>query len=322
MPEPDPDPCPFLRRFATGVEFAAALIHARLQGEALGPDSFEWRLLRLPLPHGALQVGRNGAMAMSCGVFSGPDITVGLVVEPRGPHYFNGHDMQNGLILYREGSEFCGHSTSPAFWASVSLEDDWLQQRYASLTRASFPEVVGNSYIVEPAAGHLEGFRSLLRCVMAAAEAGTLDFSTEATRDAFEESLLTSLVWSIHRGRVVRSTDHRQRASVVRRAQEALRAVANEPPSIPLLCEALGVNERTLFYAFQEYLGMSPKRYLKIHRLTQVRHALLVSGPDANVGDVAACFGFFEPGRFAGEYRALFGELPSETLRRLASSQG
>ena len=31
---------------------------------------------------------------------------------------------------------------------------------------------------------------------------------------------------------------------------------------------------------------------------------------------IAADFGFWEFGRFSGQYRRLFGELPSETLRR------
>ena len=32
--------------------------------------------------------------------------------------------------------------------------------------------------------------------------------------------------------------------------------------------------------------------------------------------DVATLHGFYELGRFAGEYKALFGEAPSQTLHR------
>jgi len=39
------------------------------------------------------------------------------------------------------------------------------------------------------------------------------------------------------------------------------------------------------------------------------------SDPDLTVADVAFSQGFSDSGRFAGYYRALFGENPSDTLR-------
>jgi len=41
-----------------------------------------------------------------------------------------------------------------------------------------------------------------------------------------------------------------------------------------------------------------------------------VAGPLAMVKEIAIEHGFVELGRFAGDYRRMFGELPSETLQR------
>ena len=64
---------------------------------------------------------------------------------------------------------------------------------------------------------------------------------------------------------------------------------------------------------------MSPKRYLLMRRLQLSRQALRESGPtETTVTEVATQFGFWQFGRFAGEYKAHFKEKPSDTLARFA----
>ncbi|MGG5891164.1 helix-turn-helix transcriptional regulator [Falsiroseomonas sp. HC035] len=104
------------------------------------------------------------------------------------------------------------------------------------------------------------------------------------------------------------------RRRVARAAEELLRARLDEPPSLLELCEALNVPERTLHAAFQEGFGMSPKTYLRSLRLSAA-HMRLRSGA-GSVTDTATELGFFHFGRFSSEYRTMFGEPPSETLRR------
>jgi AraC family ethanolamine operon transcriptional activator len=88
--------------------------------------------------------------------------------------------------------------------------------------------------------------------------------------------------------------------------------------SVEQLAAAAGVSERTLRDAFQRYFGLAPVRYLNRRTLHQVRRALKASDPSAaTVTDIATQFGVWELGRFARDYRSLFGELPSETLRQL-----
>jgi AraC-like DNA-binding protein len=107
------------------------------------------------------------------------------------------------------------------------------------------------------------------------------------------------------------------RSPIVRRAEDFFRRHVGEPVSIAQLSAIAGVSERSLRNAFYHVYTIGPKRYLKLWQLHQVHHALQSDGrADATVTDVATLHGFYELGRFAGEYKALFGEAPSHTLQR------
>ncbi len=108
-----------------------------------------------------------------------------------------------------------------------------------------------------------------------------------------------------------------RRRAAVRCVEEYLDAYERELPSLAELCAVAGTSERTLEYAFREQLGITPVRYLRLRRLNRVECELR-SGERGvtQVTDVAMRWGFWQLGRFAAEYRALFCERPSETLAR------
>jgi transcriptional regulator GlxA family with amidase domain len=82
------------------------------------------------------------------------------------------------------------------------------------------------------------------------------------------------------------------------------------------------VSERTLRACCTEFLGMSPIRYVLLRRLREVRSALREADPQIeNVAEIAHRFGFAQLGRFAGTYRAIFGEAPSTTLQRTSGTR-
>jgi transcriptional regulator GlxA family with amidase domain len=112
------------------------------------------------------------------------------------------------------------------------------------------------------------------------------------------------------------------RTAIVERAEQLLRDRASEPLPIAHLSELIGISERGLRNAFVAVRGMSPKRFVIHDRLNEVRRALTDphAGP-ATVTDIATEYGFFELGRFAGRYKAAFGETPSETLRGHARAE-
>jgi len=107
------------------------------------------------------------------------------------------------------------------------------------------------------------------------------------------------------------------RNSIVRLAEEYALAHIDDRLYVTDLCRAVGVSERTLQYAFQEVLGMSPLAYLTRLRLHRVRKALRMGTyGSTTVSAEALRWGFWHFGDFSRAYKDCFGELPSESLRR------
>jgi transcriptional regulator GlxA family with amidase domain len=83
------------------------------------------------------------------------------------------------------------------------------------------------------------------------------------------------------------------------------------------LALAADVTSRTLLRTFRQQLGVGPASYLKLRQLNMVRRALRGKCvPSSKVTNIMSEHGVTEFGRFASEYKALFGERPSETVAR------
>lgn len=102
----------------------------------------------------------------------------------------------------------------------------------------------------------------------------------------------------------------------VRRVEQFILANAERSLSLENLVDIGGVSARALFDGFRKFRGTSPMAYLKAVRLERARQDLIQASPDATVTAIACRWGFYQFGRFAAQYRAMFGELPSETIRK------
>jgi len=103
----------------------------------------------------------------------------------------------------------------------------------------------------------------------------------------------------------------------LQRAVEYLRATDPGSVTVPDLCAAACVTERTLQYAFRETFGFSSLGFLHLRRFHVARRDLLAAdGKTAMVNEIAQRNGFYDMGRFSVRYKALFGESPSDTLKK------
>lgn len=106
----------------------------------------------------------------------------------------------------------------------------------------------------------------------------------------------------------------KQRARALRVSLEIMETNVEENIQISTICAMSGVSLRTLNRAYREAFGIGPKAYFLRMRLGLLRRSLLESAPATLVSDLANPLGFWHMGQLARDYRAVFGELPSETI--------
>ncbi len=79
---------------------------------------------------------------------------------------------------------------------------------------------------------------------------------------------------------------------------------------------AVNISPRLLQKAFAQQYDCSPMRFVTRSRLQRIRQELERASGDTRIVDVMMNYGITQGGKFAKEYQQLFGEKPSDTLKR------
>jgi AraC family ethanolamine operon transcriptional activator len=135
-----------------------------------------------------------------------------------------------------------------------------------------------------------------------------------ALKALLDSELPTSILLATAGAKVVKVVSVRNRELALRRALDYIEASPREALTVEALCKASASSISTLERAFRDRFAMSPKRYILVQRLHGVNEALLYQAGPHRIAEIANDWGFWHMGRFAGNYKALFGCLPSQTI--------
>ena len=248
-----------------------------------------------------------------------------VVIGPEARGTANGLPMRSDLMLaVGPGTQVefvveAGYKSVTVLVPPAVLESHWIGRQ-----REGHFRVPRGMEVLEVDAVHARGlFEWGERLANTAARQPTLFNGQEETLAAAQIELLEMLLAALDTTTApqrTRSDQTRQTHSrVVRLAEDYALAHAGDRLYVTDLCVATGFSERTMQYAFQEVMGMSPLAYLTRLRLYRVRQALrMATQGSTTVSAEALNWGFWHFGDFSRAYRDCFGELPSETLRRPA----
>lgn len=137
---------------------------------------------------------------------------------------------------------------------------------------------------------------------------------TEPSASSLPAEAISSLLWDAVCCAPSEGGSIHPLLQLFRRARSTMHQRLPQSMSMDQLARRIGTSRRTMEHAFDHCVGMGPGRFRKLMRLNRARR-LLEGGADS-VATAAMAVGLCHLGRFSSDYRQLFDELPSQTLRR------
>jgi AraC family ethanolamine operon transcriptional activator len=310
------------KRARDAAEQAASLPDWDQRYEQLSAGRFEGEVDELRVGPVQVFAERANQTVMQAGRVCADRVSVALVRAGRSPGWFGGHRLQGEqLIGVSSQGEFDLVASADMQILALSVDQAALRELVAQVDGhgAELPPV---PLLLKPTSAACVEYGRLLNAALRLAQDPSDLSAHPAARRMLALSLCDALLANLRSveptGALPASAASRRR--IVARARQYMQAHAHEVIAVPDLCQAIGTSRRALQYAFEEVMQISPVTYLRAMRLNQVRSELRQNRV-APVGDVAARWGFWHPSRFASDYKALFGELPSVTRSAAASRE-
>ncbi len=182
-----------------------------------------------------------------------------------------------------------------------------------------WPQIENASRVVRPNPGSLRRLQAAVRDIMLFACFSAAEFAIPGVAGGLEESLVAELDRALSDcGPALGPKQMAARGNylkMVRELDEILSRNLGATFYSHELASQLGVSVRTLHSAVVAIRGRPLHDYIRLRRLWCV-HQTLINGAPTQIKAVALANGFWHPGEFSLAYRDLFGETPSQTLRR------
>jgi AraC-like DNA-binding protein len=299
-----------------------------VQEAVLGAGLDAVQLSRGPM-QGSLAFATSGRMAFSTGHLTGrvsltgalsetmTTLGIGIRIAPGSRHWMK--EVQTGGVgIFRAGDVHEAIYLPGTIYACVTLPDTQLEEIAADLGLVLDAAQLGGSRISR---------RRLSSARFATLQRAFVQVHTAVERRRHDAAALGRLMLEGLIEHVAREPrrdpgprDMGAHSRIVARAQSYIMANLTDSISISAIARASFASQSTLYRAFHEVLDETPQSFIRKLRLNRIRHDLATEDEArCTITLLANKWGVGELGRFAGWYRELFGELPSQTRARRMS---
>jgi AraC-like DNA-binding protein len=284
----------------------------------LGNGQITGRLSRATIGDVSFSKGAFSLPIRASGVLSQTRLTVGVILECSSPlKARQGIGHSGDILVHPPGFDHQCIFTGGASFAGLCIDTIDMAMIFGREGPLADPAFWCKPFKYSPL--DLRSARGLERCLnlvfarlarQKSLPATTGDYLKMSVVEAFAAPVIGASI-------TAESPSITSAIKIVSEVERYVDARSFRPVHISELCSYLKISRRTLHRCFEDALGIGPGAFLRQKRLCSVHSTLRrLDTRTANVTQVATDFGFLELGRFAHQYRQLFGEYPNETLRR------
>ncbi|PNS09818.1 helix-turn-helix domain-containing protein [Solilutibacter silvestris] len=278
----------------------------------------EWRLRVVDLDAIQIMLVQFGSDCVFRGAFSPGRFGLALPLSKGGCFALNGTSLSNETFAWlAPEQEYHGIRYGGVRTLAISID----AQRVPYL-RAVYPQLFDtpSNAIINASPDAIPRLLVLLRSILHVDTVEPQALQDPLIRESLCQQLLESIRVLLEAAQPAAPADlgrpRADREEIIRRTMNIIDQRIDEPIHVGDLCEAAQVSERTLHAAYSQCLGVSPHRYLMLHRLRAVHSAIRRARPADTVASICAKYGVWDFGRFSAQYRRVFGTLPSMTLAK------
>jgi AraC family transcriptional regulator, ethanolamine operon transcriptional activator len=283
-----------------------------------GQGAFRARLTQIALHRLRISAGEEQLPRIALFAVPAEMILVALPIACEPMPVWGGIRMRAGeIITLGAGRRMHMRTEGACRWSSIWLPAAEFDRYGSAMTGNTFsiPSAV-RWWRLRPATSRY--LRQLHAAAVNLVERRSTALSVAETAHGLEQQLIEGLVECLSKGWPIEAmpatTEHQDIAA---RFEALLQTTPGQFLPIAKICAALGVSAQILRICCDEQLGMGPTEYARRWRMQLVHRTLLNGNAEAaSISAVARRCGFRSLGSFAASYRALYGELPSVTLRR------
>ena len=233
-----------------------------------------------------------------------------LIWDPSILFSWRKYDLKKGMIGVLWKNEHQSVTGANLKGLPISIEEKYFEKICQNSGYTELFDKLKKSEILYVSETYLIQIRNMVEYVT---EQGNLNDNLiyQLVEEKLVELLMNCLLESVP-NKIDKENSHQKFSKIIDYIQENL----SETSTVYQICEKTKIPERTIRRLINKKYGISPKAYLNRLRLNEVRRNLKSNSINTNIVQAASEYNYWHMGQFSKDYKKLFGELPSETMRK------